>query len=94
MMSGDKNFSFNHDIGSLIHGVIDIFSAVSFALEERGVLQRSEIADALRLIKGDPAPGARTNRTVIAEVMLEYLEAPIAGEQARARFKVVDGDKS
>jgi hypothetical protein len=66
--------------------------AFTLAMERKGLLTRSEVAEALRyVIKDVAAQEGVTARTVVAELMLQAFDAPAAGADARSRLRVIDG---
>lgn len=80
-------------LGKVTNGVFDVVFALALALEAKGLLPRSEIADLLAgVIRGATVQeGGHTVRVEIAELMLQALSTPIAGADARSRLKVIDG---
>jgi hypothetical protein len=81
------------EIGYFVLGCLDVVFAFSLALEKKGLLDRSEIVDALTQVREQSLAqeGRKTSRTAVAEVMLQAFAMPVAGEQARARLRVVEG---
>jgi hypothetical protein len=73
--------------------MLDVVFAFSLALERKGLLARSEIVDTLTAVKAQVAAqeGPASKRGAVAELMLQAFRLPVAGEQVRARFRVVDG---
>src|SRR5208282_112347 len=61
-------------------------------LERKGLLDRAGIVDTLRQVKDqvEAQEGAATQRSAVAELMLQALDMPVAGAQARARLRLVD----
>jgi hypothetical protein len=80
------------EIGHFVVGCLDVLFAFSLALEKKGLLDRAEIVDALTQVKEQSLAqeGRRTARTAVAEVMLQAFAMPVAGNQARARLRLVD----
>jgi hypothetical protein len=80
------------EIGYFVVGCLDVLFAFSLALEKKGLLDRSEIVDALTQVRDQSLAqeGRRTARTAVAEVMLQAFSLPVAGDQARARLRLVD----
>jgi hypothetical protein len=81
----------------VINSVLDIIWGFSLALEAKGLLTRSEIADVLALVIADATKyeGGRSDRIIVAELMLRGFTAlpPMpGGAPMRALFRVIDGD--
>jgi hypothetical protein len=81
------------EIGAFVTGALDVLFAFSLALECKGLLTRAEIVDALTQVQHqiEAQEGGSTKRTAVASLMLEAFRMPVAGDQARARWRVVDG---
>jgi hypothetical protein len=82
------------DLSAFLSGFLDVLFAFSIVLERRGVLTRQEIADALGEVQeqieeqeGQPDPV----RAKVAQLMRQAFDLPFAGDQARARLRLVDG---
>jgi hypothetical protein len=84
------------EIGHFVLGCLDVVFAFSLALEKKGLLDRAEIVDALTQVKEQSLAqeGRRTARTAVAEIMVQALRLPVAGDQARARLRVLDGGRA
>jgi hypothetical protein len=82
------------EIGAVIGGVLDVIFAFAITLERAGLLDRSAIADTLTKVKEQTAAqkGPSSARGTVAELMLQALKLPVAGEQARTRLRVIAGD--
>ena len=82
------------ELGSVVSGVLDVVFAFALALERAGLLDRAAIVDVLIRIKEQIAAqeGTSSKRGVVADLLLQALQLPAAGEQARARLRVVAGD--
>jgi hypothetical protein len=82
-----------NELGAVVGGMLDVVFAFSLALERKGLLARSEIVDTLSQVQQQIAAqeGPASKRGAVAELMLAAFATPRAGEQARARFRVVDG---
>jgi hypothetical protein len=80
-------------LGAFACGMMDVIFAFSIVLERHGLLQRAEIADVLAEVQqqAQKQDGQPTARTLVATLMRQSFGLPVAGEQARARFKVIDG---
>jgi hypothetical protein len=82
------------ELGAVVGGMLDVIFAFSLALERKGLLDRREIVDTLTAVKAQVAAqeGPSSKRGAVAELMLQALQLPVAGEQARAKFRVIAGD--
>jgi len=80
------------ELGAFAGGMLDVLFAFSLALERKGLLDRSEIVDVLRQVKDQVAAqeGTSIKRGAVAELMLQALDTPVAGTQARARLRIVE----
>ena len=83
------------EVRSYLLGALDVLFAFSLALEKRGLLQRAEIVDMLDQVQHQAAAqeGGSTPRIVVAQLMREAFGLPVAGEQVRAGFRVLDGGR-
>jgi hypothetical protein len=81
------------ELGAFAGGMLDVLFAFTLALERKGLLDRAEIVDTLTQVKRqvEAQEGAATKRSAVAELMLQALDMPVAGAQARARLRLVDG---
>jgi hypothetical protein len=81
------------DLGAFASGMLDVLFAFSLALERKGLLDRAEIVEILRQVTAqvEAQEGTPTKRGAVAELMLQAFDMPVAGEQARARLRLVDG---
>lgn len=82
--------------GEFLTGALDVVFAFAVALERKGLLSRAEIADTLRQVIAQTGAleGGRTGRVVVAEVMLQAFDMPVAGEPVRSRFQVIVGGEA
>jgi hypothetical protein len=82
------------ELGALISGLLDVVFAFSLALEQKGLLDRSGIVATLARVQQQlqAQEGPTSRRSAVAELMLQAFRLPVAGEQARARFRVIAGD--
>jgi hypothetical protein len=82
------------DLAPVVLGVFDVTFAFAKALEVKGLLSRQEIAAMPSVVKeqAEEQAGGPTPRSKLAEILLPAVTLPIAGAQARARFRVVEGD--
>ena len=80
------------ELGAFASGMLDVLFAFTIALERKGLLDRAGIVDTLRQVKDqvEAQEGAATQRSAVAELMLQALDMPVAGAQARARLRLVD----
>lgn len=83
------------EVRSYLLGALDVLFAFSLALERRGLLQRAEIVEMLDHVQHQAAEqeGRSTARTVVAVLMRDAFNLPVAGEQARASFRLLDGGR-
>ncbi len=90
------SFNAETDFGLMLNGVLDVLFALAMTLERKELMSRSELAAMLRFVESQAtaAQGGRTKRTLIAEIMIEAFEMPIAGDQVRAGWQVIDGGKT
>ena len=97
-LTGDSeingSFRAQEDLGLVINGVLDVIFAFAMTLERKGVMERCELATMFRFVSDQATKqSGRTKRTLIAEMMIEAFEMPVAGDQVRERWQVVDGGK-
>jgi hypothetical protein len=77
------------DLGAVVSGIFDVIFAFTIALERKRVLERGEIVDVLKQVAAQEA--APTARAALADLMLKAFDTPVAGDQARARLRLVLG---
>lgn len=83
-----ENWRPRDDAGHFLLGALDVVFAFSLALEKKGLLDRSEIVDALTKVQEQilAQEGRKTSRTAVVEVMLQAFALAVADDQARTRL--------
>jgi hypothetical protein len=83
----------SHQLGAFASGMCDVLFAFAVVLERRGLLSRADIADTLTEVQAQIAAqeGSQPGRGVVVELMRQAFALPIAGDQARARLRVIEG---
>jgi hypothetical protein len=80
------------DLGLVVNGVFDVVFAFARALEQRGLLDRREIAGLLTEAKAQiEAQQGPSVRTILCDLMIQAFAMPQVGEDARSRLRVLDG---
>jgi cell division protein FtsB len=82
------------DLSAFLSGFLDVLFAFSIVLERRGVLTREEIAAALGEVQRQIAEQEGRQepaRAKVADLMRQAFSLPLAGAQARARLRLIDG---
>jgi hypothetical protein len=90
------NRSIPHDeIGPFMAGVADVIFGFAVALERNGLLRRSDIAGLLEEIEAQQVQqeGRSTTRGAVVHLLRQAFELPVAGQQVRAAFRVLDGGR-
>jgi hypothetical protein len=86
----------NEQLPQVLNGMLDVLFAFSIALERKGLLSRGEIVAVLEAVKAQTTEwtgGTTPARALIADLMIQAFEIPVAGEQVRQSWQVVDGGK-
>lgn len=84
-------------VPEVISGMADCIFAFGQLLANKGLLDRSELAAAFsEAVKSGTAQqegfgGNVESRILMASILAGVFSAPLAGEQARSRLRVVDG---
>jgi hypothetical protein len=80
---------------SYLLGALDVLFAFSLALEKRGLLWRAEIVEMLDQVEAQQVQqeGGSTARGAVVHLLRQAFAMPVAGEQVRAGFRLVDGGR-
>lgn len=82
------------ELGAFVSGALDVIFALTIVLERRGLLTRAEIVDTLAEVQdqiaGQDGP-QRLARGTVVELMRKAFNLPMAGDQVRARWEVING---
>jgi len=83
------------ELGKIVNGVFDVVYAFALALDAKGIISRAEIGGILRQVvaAAERQEGGPTARTALAELTQKAFDAPLAGAQARAQLRLVEGDE-
>ena len=81
-------------VADFVQGTLDVVFAFAVTLERKGLLSRSDLAEMLSTAQEQQAERDRAlhpARAGVIELMRQAFDMPVAGEQARARFRVIEG---
>ncbi len=80
-------------LGAFVSGALDVIFAFSIALERKGLLERRELVNVLQAVQAQIGEQEQDQpgRKLVVDVMLQAFALPVAGDQVRARWQVIDG---